>query len=72
MTMTKPKIGDATDRMNSLVSTEIYECERFCSNCIYEFFGGSMPSCAIDMIHGTRCGFHTMGIEADNGIYNED
>jgi hypothetical protein len=46
---------------------EIYECDRFCSNCIYEFYGGSEPSCAMDMRHGTRCRFHTMASEADEG-----
>ena len=72
MTMIKSKSVDATDRMNSLVSPEIYDCERFCSNCIYEFYGGSMPSCAKGMNHGTRCRFHTMDIEANDGKFNED
>jgi len=72
MTTTETKKPDASDSLDSLVSPEIYECERFCSNCIYEFFGGSMPSCAMDMNHGTRCRFHTMATEAGDGKFNRD
>jgi hypothetical protein len=66
------KMRRVANRIHGMVSPEIHDCERFCSNCIYEFFGCSTPSCAMDMNHGKRCRFHTMPIEADDGIYNED